>query len=280
MNTAEVDFSPEALTRAIETNFLETFVLLGSSIGEVVKAGGAIGYFTGVPLPLFNGVVSPQFSRDTADHFIEWFIAQARSRGLPMLWQLGPSSRPHDLADRIYDHGFQPAGEIPGMALDLSLLSDEPPPQGVSIERITDLKALRAAAVVTCEAYEIPDPPVDMMTRMLAAGGTSDLAPLVNYAARIEGEVVGTAAVVYAAGVAGIYNVATAEAYRGRGIGRAITLAPLLNARQRGYRIGILQSSDMGYSVYRRLRFEHYCDFKLFAWSEGSSASEGNTASH
>ena len=66
------------------------------------------------------------------------------------------------------------------------------------------------------------------------------------------------------AGVAGIYGDSTMPAVRRQGIGRAITLTALLAARQLGYRIGVLHSTQMGEGVYRGLGFQEYCRLYLY----------------
>jgi hypothetical protein len=58
-----------------------------------------------------------------------------------------------------------------------------------------------------------------------------------------------------AAGVAGIYAVATIERARRRGMGTAVTLPPLLDARARGYVAGVLRFSEMGYGIYAGMGF-------------------------
>ena len=53
---------------------------------------------------------------------------------------------------------------------------------------------------------------------------------------------------------------------RGRGVGAAITLAPLLEARHLGFHIGILQASHLGYNVYRRLGFQDFGKLGHYRW--------------
>jgi ribosomal protein S18 acetylase RimI-like enzyme len=88
--------------------------------------------------------------------------------------------------------------------------------------------------------------------------------PVRNYLGFLDDKAVCTSTVFYGAGVAGIYDVATLPEARGRGLGTALTLAPLLDARQAGYRIGVLQSSEMGFGVYKRMGFRHLCQIENF----------------
>jgi ribosomal protein S18 acetylase RimI-like enzyme len=71
---------------------------------------------------------------------------------------------------------------------------------------------------------------------------------------------VATVSLLTAGGAAGIYNVATIEAERGRGIGAAMTAAAIRHGAARGFTVATLQASTMGRPVYERLGFRFVCD--------------------
>jgi ribosomal protein S18 acetylase RimI-like enzyme len=85
-----------------------------------------------------------------------------------------------------------------------------------------------------------------------------------NYLGTLNSEPVATSCIFLGGGVAGVYSVSTLPVARGRGFGAAMTLQPLLQAREMGYRIGVLQSSEMGFNVYQRLGFRHLCQIENF----------------
>jgi predicted acetyltransferase len=62
-----------------------------------------------------------------------------------------------------------------------------------------------------------------------------------------------------------IANVTTIPEHRGRGLGRAVTLAAMRIGAAAGAQIAVLQSTDMGRGVYRRLGFEEFGTYRVLA---------------
>jgi predicted GNAT family acetyltransferase len=54
---------------------------------------------------------------------------------------------------------------------------------------------------------------------------------------------------------AGVYNVVTVPAHRGKGYGAAVTWAVVAEGARRGCTHAVLQASETGYPVYRRMGF-------------------------
>ncbi len=54
---------------------------------------------------------------------------------------------------------------------------------------------------------------------------------------------------------------------RRRGIGAAIALAALREARSLGYQAAVLGTSEMARGIYTRLGFRQYCTIATYAWA-------------
>ena len=221
--------------------------------------GDAKWYVSDVPFPLMNGVTCAKLDVGSEDSRIDEILAEFEAARMPMLWWTGPASRPVDIGSRLVERGLIQAAAPPGMAADLMRLqSGEASPPGVTIERVDRDEMLGGYGQVLQQAFGLPDFVMEVLYDILKNRGYGEGGDIQNYLAYLQGRPVATCTVAYGAGVAGIYNVATVDDARGHGIGRAVTLRPLLDARDRNYRVGVLEASEMAYNVYKRLGFEDY----------------------
>jgi ribosomal protein S18 acetylase RimI-like enzyme len=86
-----------------------------------------------------------------------------------------------------------------------------------------------------------------------------------NFLARWQGEPCAVLTLLYARQAAGVYHVATLPAFRRRGLGKALTLAAMQTARERGYASAVLFATPDGYPLYRQLGFETAVSADLYA---------------
>ena len=156
------------------------------------------------------------------------------------------------------------------MAVDLRTLPEEAPEiRGLAVVPVEDLEMLRTWGRVAAIGTGFPERFHEELVALEDGVGLEPRGRLyTRYIAYQDGVAVATSALLLHAGVAGIFAVATDPQARRRGLGTAITQAPLLETRRRGYRVGTLQSSPMGFQVYGRLGFREVCDpIGLYLWS-------------
>lgn len=265
------DFSTTVLTRAIEENGAEFLMALGSAAGAEVRDDGRVRWAIGnSPIDYHNCVVHADLTPEKADEEIEASLERMRVHDVPGSWHVGPSMRPSDLGERLMAHGFEYGGDDIGMAVEFSTLPEEiPVPEGFLVERVRDEAGLAAWVEALGSGFGEGPVEAEWVGEMYRRLGFGDEEPWRHYLGRLGGEPVATATLFIGAGVAGIYFVCTVESVRRRGIGAAVTLAALREARDLGSRVGVLGSSEMGYPVYRRLGFEEYCRIGLYEWRPG-----------
>jgi ribosomal protein S18 acetylase RimI-like enzyme len=216
-------------------------------------------------------VVRAQFVPDEVPTKIEEIMGHFQARQAPMFWFLGPTTRPPDLGKRLEAYGLVHERDDPGMAVDLRSFRSHPATaSGLSIQQVRDATTLRIWVETFIVGYEIAGVSVREMLALHATVGLGEDPPWRHYLGCLNGQPVATSWLTLGAGVAGIYGVATRPEARRQGLGAALTEAPLLDARAMGYRIGIPQSSAMGYNLYRGLGFQDYCVFSVYSWAGGA----------
>ncbi len=259
------DLSTQALIDAVDRNCIEFFQHYGYGPGcEIVDDGGLAWFVTGIPHPLFNGVMAADLPDEEADRAIDRMVAEFRRREIPLEWTTMAGTRPRDLGRRLEAKGFEHTLDVPGMAMDLTHLPNAEPAEGWSIEMARSRADLEACLRIALATFEIDETFVPRLLEIEEGMPHDQKARTRHYLARLNGRPVATSELYLAAGVAGLYFVGTLPEARRRGLARAVTHAAMRDARDIGYRVATLQATPMGASVYRALGFRDYLTMGIY----------------
>ncbi len=254
------DFSTPAIISAIESNFYAQQRIFASLPDiEQHDEPDVTWSSSSRPLSMFNKVLNIRFTADEADAKIDTLLAHFQSHSRRALWWIGPGTQPTDLGRRLVRRGLTEVVKAPGMALNLQKLNEDVPVRpDLVIEPVKDLKTLRKWTSVYMVSFDFSVSEIKAFFETYAHCFAEQF-PMRHYIGWLNRKPVATATLFLSNGVAGLYNVGTHPATRVRGIGRTISLATLREARSMGYRMSILQSTSMGFHLYRQLGFQEHC---------------------
>lgn len=256
-------------TQPAVANLLAFFRFLGRSPAvEFWESPPLSRWHTRLGHPWYDGVISrgpapaaaAELIRATVDYFV------SREVGV-FAWWLDPEQPAEGWDAALRAAGFGHEASAPGMAVELGAVDHAAPlPAGLEIRTVETLAALRTWANTFITGYGIPAA-VEADFYDLMAGLGLDL-PLRHYLGLLNGQPVATSSLFLGAGGVGVQFVATLPAARGRGLGGALTRAPLRDGLALGYHSGILQSTEMGIRVYERLGFRKVCEVENYYWKK------------
>ena len=267
MHDIQTDLSEQAQFTAISANLCEFFRHLARSWTELeghFENAKFTRWHTPLAHPWFNGILcSAPFEEADLD-FITTTTEYFRAKRVGIFtWWLEPPVQASNWEPALAKLGFRLSNDTRGMALELETLDETAPAvDGLEIRAVEDDDSLHTWVEVFIRGYGLPSTWMEDIFDVVLRLGLEF--PVKNYLGFLHGKAVSTSTLFYGAGVAGIYNVSTMTEARGQGIGAALTRIPLLEARERGYHICILQSSEMGFDVYRRLGFKHLGQIENF----------------
>jgi GNAT superfamily N-acetyltransferase len=259
---------------AVNENLFDLFRAMANVLGgERQETDRLCRHLTFPTNPMFKGVWRTRLSADEADEAIDETIEWFKNRNAPyFFWWTGFGTQPADLGQRLTARGLismeeqqqqlasgiiSTASGSPCMVADLHQVNETAlttVPVGFTIEEVRDETMLYDFKRVFVETYGIPDwAGQAWVDATLHAGiGRTPWKMFVGY---LNGAAVATNMLFNGGGVASVYAVATLPSAQKQGIGGAITLKPLLGARELGYRYAVLFATEMGVPVYERLGF-------------------------
>ena len=252
------DLTTVAVIRANRANLYELFRYLEHSpYMEFTKADGLERWSCPFQYAWFNAVLCTRDATSADGIYIDDSLNyfKAKNTSEISLW-LEDGVDLESWKGLLIPRGFTLAEGPYGMSADLNQLNEVVNlPAGAEIKIVSNEQGARDCANALVYGYGFPP---DWMDNTIAFENGLGLEgePYRSYVAYWGGKPVATAGVFFGNEVAGIYSVATVPEARGKGFGAAVTLAPLIDARKLGYRVGTLQASQMGYPVYKRMGFK------------------------
>jgi hypothetical protein len=216
---------------------------------------------TGEPHPFGNlALLSAPVDVDAAREAVDPLIAGS----VPAVVIFPGMEVPADVDAYLTEQGFTPHAAMPAMAVNIASLKPTAMPDGYELVRIGDgddgAEWVRQFAV----GYELPLGVAQCFSPVALHADRSPDAKMQFFAIRRNGTIVCTSACYLDEGLAGIYCVSTIPTERGKGLGAHATAEPLRLAARLGYRVGILQSSEAGHSLYRSLGFADVSGVPLY----------------
>ncbi|GAA2911763.1 GNAT family N-acetyltransferase [Actinoplanes cyaneus] len=194
-------------------------------------------------------------------------VSRAREAlaGTSWMWWYHPLDSDVAVADLLVHRGATLAGTVPLMAARLDDVPEVPVPSGVRLEpaRTNGDLAAFARTYLVPNGMTMTDADAAAQVEISRDGRLDDQ---LRYVAWFGDEPVACGALSISHGVAGIYNMATIAAFEGRGIGTALAVELLTQARRRGLKVATLTASPRGALVYRRLGFDAVSEYRLFSF--------------
>jgi GNAT superfamily N-acetyltransferase len=217
----------------------------------------------------YNGVVFTKTRTGELSRVVDPILDIYLSQNLPFFWSDWPDAGTPGLGDYLKskDISFMHLADMPIMSRKLSELPELSFPKGVDIVRVRNQQDQAGWLMVMMEGFEEPEP-ARPDVQMYLANSISEAIPVFeHFLAYWDGIPCAISSFVRASLGAGIYNVATLPAYRGRGLGRAMTLTVMQSAQKAGYSTSMLFATTSGFPVYKRLGFETISTGDLYIWN-------------
>ncbi|MDP1834992.1 MAG: GNAT family N-acetyltransferase [Chlamydiales bacterium] len=216
---------------------------------------------TGIPQPLLNGVINAKISEEDCKHAVPEIIKQLDSADIPYSWWANNLTAPPSLWETLKANGLKPLIVLPGMSIELSTESTHSLPDGVSIQRVSDVESLRIWAQIICTVYDMRSI-TDDIVRLYMRDAFSD--NLVHFIGQYLGNSAVAGTIIFRPEGFYIFNVATLPAFQRLGLARSLCKHMIGKAWDKGYRRGVLQTSSMGASFYETLGFRPLSDCRVF----------------
>jgi len=243
------------------------FFAEASGSGEVRVLDGTVAMFSGLDYGVFNiALLTRSVAGNTSD--LETRLAELGRffQQRTLRWSFWVCEDLLDAAARRRERmtftsfGMRAISHPPGM-LAPALLPPSRTLPGIEMRRVTDASTRAAFADITSVTFEIPY----MVSQAVYTRAEAWKGDYEGYVGFVNGQAVAIVAIVAAAGAMGVYSLATLPEFRRQGYGEALLRDAVEEVRRRtGLTRLVLQSTDAGYRLYKRIGFHDVTKFTVY----------------
>jgi ribosomal protein S18 acetylase RimI-like enzyme len=235
--------------------------------GDIRSLDGAVAIYSGLDYGVFNIALLDGDPPEGIGGFTER-LAQCARYFAPrtMRWSFwlcedsldAPTRR--KARDLLTDRDLRPISQAPGMLAE-TLASPRRLLPKIECLPVTDRTTRQAFGALTAVSFDIPMGIAKTVYEPERAW-FGDYRGFVGFAG---GKPVAIVAIVATADTLGVYSLSTLPEYRRQGYGEAMLRAAVTSEQARtGIQRVVLQSTDAGYSLYRRLGFKDVAKFSVY----------------
>jgi GNAT superfamily N-acetyltransferase len=235
--------------------------------GQIHPLDGALAIYSGLNYGVFNiALLEEDAPRDTAE--LTDRLAQCARYYAPRTqrWSFWLCEDALDAQTRsgaralLLDCGLRPITRAPGMVTDALNQPVRPLPR-IECQPVADRTTRQAFSALTAVSFDIPMG----IARAVYEPERAWLGDYRGFVAFARGKPVAIVAIVAAAGALGVYSLSTVPEWRRAGYGEALLRTAVETEQKRtGIQRLVLQSTDAGYSLYRRLGFQEVAKFSVY----------------
>lgn len=257
-------FSTKGDMEAFTESNLKEFVI--DSIREVINSGAKNSplpnagsmkfsetcvYTWGVNYVTLNSVIQDDFFSSPSQEDVNCVFSHYKKTCLPFIWWSG--------AQILEENGMIPAGVLAGVAFDLTSGLPKKPlvSSDIAIKKAQTKEEIDLFTQIACRNFGVEGVGVQQWSAVNKA--MSDACMAINYIAYCGNTPVGTATLTTTETTSGIWNLATDETHRRKGIGSALVYACLEEAETRNYKacMACLMPSGLAWGLLETFGFKN-----------------------
>ena len=254
-------YTDQEIFNLIEYTTAEFFLNLGRLNSDEICDTSKIKYiFT---KNWFSRIFMANFNESDISASIEQIVSMIKKLNISASWYITPQSQPANLQNLLKDYGFTHKDDWSAMAIDLENIPESFNfPEGMEIKEVLNLDELQIWTDILVKSFEFPEIIQSYKKYFINAGLESPNSHY--YLGFLNGKPVATGVLFEGEGAAGLFYIGTIPKARKQSIAKTMIYYLLNEAKNREYNISVLQASEMGYPVYKKIGFKKYYTTQIY----------------